>query len=323
MADHRSFSRRRFVALACAAALAPRAVRAQSRTLTFASAPDDDVTSFLYAQEAGVFKREGLDVTIQRINSGSAVAAAVAGGSIDIGKSSVMSLIAAHGRGLPFVLIAPAGLYTSAEPVVAMLVAKDSPIRTPRDLAGKTIAVPALGDLYSIANDSFLDANGCDAKSVRYIEMPSAASPDALINHRIDAVTVTTPILVAALETGKVRVIGHPFDAISKRFIQAAWFTTRDFAAKNRDVVERFGRAIHESAVYANAHHAETVNALAAFTAADPKLVARMPRATAGTVLDPALVQPVIDAAVKYKAIAAPFDARTMIDAASLRTASA
>ncbi|HYZ15738.1 MAG TPA: ABC transporter substrate-binding protein [Candidatus Acidoferrum sp.] len=320
MFDPRSFSRRRFVALAGAAALAPTAVRAQSRTLRFASAPDDDVTSFLYAQEAGIFKRAGLDVTIQRSNSGSAVAAAVAGGSIDIGKSSVMSLISAHNRGLPFVLVAPAGLYTAAEPVVAMLVAKEGPIRTPRDLAGKTIAVPALGDLYSIANNSFIDANGGDAKSVRYIEMPSAASPDAVINHRIDAVTLTTPILVAALETGKLRVIGHPFDAISKRFIQAAWFTTRDFAAQNREMIGRFQRAILESAVYANAHHAETVNALAAFTAADPKLVARMPRATAGTVLDPALVQPVIDAAVKYKAIAATFDARGMIDPGSLRS---
>jgi NitT/TauT family transport system substrate-binding protein len=320
MSDHRTFSRRSFVALAGAAALAPHAARAQSATLRFASAPDDDVTSFLHAQEAGIFKREGLDVAIQRSNSGSAVAAAVAGGSIDIGKSSVMSLISAHSRGLPFVLIAPAGLYTAAEPVVAMLIAKDAEIRTPRDLAGKTIAVPALGDLYSIANNSFVDAGGGDAKSVRYIEMPSAASPEAIISRRVDAATLTTPILVAALETGKLRVIGHPFDAISKRFIQAAWFTTRDFAAKNRDVIERFQRAIHESAVYVNAHHAETVNALAAFTGADPKLVARMPRATAGTVLDPVLVQPVIDAAVKYKAIAAAFDARTMVDAGSLRS---
>lgn len=320
MIDPVSFSRRSFVALAAAAALAPRAVSAQGRTLRFASAPDDDVSSFLYAQQAGLFKREGLDVTIQRSNSGAAVAAAVAGGSIDIGKSSVMSLISAHNRGLPFVLVAAAGLYSADEPVVAMLVAKDGPVHNAHDLNGKTIAVPALGDLYSIANNSFVDANGGDSKSIRYIEMPSAASPDAVINHRVDAVTLTTPILVGAMETGKVRVIGHPFDAISKRFVQAAWFTTRDFAEKNRDVIDRFQRALHESALYVNAHHADTVNALAAFTAADPKLIARMPRATAGTVLEPALLQPVVDAAVKYKAIATAFDARTLIDPALLRT---
>ncbi len=320
MIDPVSFSRRSFVALAAAAALAPRAVSAQGLTLRFASAPDDDVSSFLYAQQAGLFKREGLDVTIQRSNSGAAVAAAVAGGSIDIGKSSVMSLISAHNRGLPFVLVAAAGLYSADEPVVAMLVAKDGPVHNAHDLNGKTIAVPALGDLYSIANNSFVDANGGDSKSIRYIEMPSAASPDAVINHRVDAVTLTTPILVGAMETGKVRVIGHPFDAISKRFVQAAWFTTRDFAEKNRDVIDRFQRALHESALYVNAHHADTVNALAAFTAADPKLIARMPRATAGTVLEPALLQPVVDAAVKYKAISTAFDARTLIDPALLRT---
>jgi hypothetical protein len=39
-----------------------------------------------------------------------------------------------------------------------------------------------------------------------------------------------------------------------------------------------------------------------------------MPRSNAALSLDAALIQPVIDAAAKYKAIAAPFDAKTMID---------
>lgn len=319
------FSRRRFIGLSAAAATVPSVALAQGaapRTLRLASAPDDDVTPALYADEAGLFRREGLDVRIQASNSGAAVAAAVAGGSMDIGKSSVMSLISAHRRGLPFVLILPAAIYTSDDPVVGMLVAKDSAIRTPRDLNGKTIAVPALGDLYSIANAAFIDQHGGDSKTIRYIEMPTSASPQAIIDKRIDAATMTTPLLVSALDTGKLRVLGHPFDAISKRFIQAAWFTTRDFLQKNRDTVDRFVSVMRAASTYANAHHPETARVLAKFTKEDPAMIARMPRTTFGGALDPALLQPVIEVAAKYKAIPVVFDARSMLDAAAAKTTS-
>lgn len=308
-------SRRAFVALTAAFAAAGGRAGAQgAKVLRIASAPNDDVTPLLYAQAAGLFAREGLDIRIQASNSGAAVAAAVAGGSMEIGKSSIMGLVAAHRRGLPFVMIAPAGLYTSENPVVAMLVAKDGALRAPRDLDGKTISVPALGDLYAIANAAFVDQAGGDSKTLKFIEMPSSASPQAIIDRRIDGATMTTPLLVTALDTGKLRVLGHPFDAIAKRFIQAAFFATSDFVEKNRDVVDRFQRVMRTAAIYANAHHAETAPMLAKFTKEDPKLVARMPRTLAGTGLDPALVQPVIDLAARYKAIPAAFDARAMID---------
>jgi NitT/TauT family transport system substrate-binding protein len=306
--------------LGAAFAAAPRVVLAQQHpleTLRLASAPDDDVTPALYAEQAGLFRREGLDVRIQASNSGAAVAAAVAGGSMDIGKSSVMALISAHRRGLPFVIIAPAAIYTSDDPVVSMLVAKDSSIQSPRDLNGKTIAVPALGDLYAIANDAFVDRNGGDSKTIRYLEMPTSASPQAIIEKRVDAATMTTPLLVSALDSGKLRVLGHPFDAISKRFIQAAWFTTRDFLQKNRDVVDRFQAVMRAASDYANTHHAQTAPALAAFTKLDPKMIARMPRTSFGGPLDPALLQPVIEIAARYKAIPVAFDARAMVDSAA------
>jgi NitT/TauT family transport system substrate-binding protein len=314
---HGSWSRRSFVSLATAFAVAPRVAQAQSSapTLRLASAPDDDVTPFLYAQSAGLFRREGLDVHIQASNSGAAVAAAVAGGSIDIGKSSMIALISAHARGLPFVVVAPAGLYSADEPRVAMLVAKDATLRAARDLAGKTVAVPALGDLYAIANAAFVEQDGGDPKTVRYLEMPSAASPQAIIDHRVDAATLTVPILLSALDTGKVRILGHPFSAIAKRFIQAGWFTTPSFLAQNREIVTRFARVMRAASSYANGHHAETAPLLAAFTRQDPALVARMPRTIAPTALDPALVQPLIDAAARYGAIPSTFDARTLIDA--------
>jgi NitT/TauT family transport system substrate-binding protein len=306
-------SRPIFLASAIAAAATRPASAQAPATLRCASAPDDDVSAFLLARDGGGFHRAGIEVSLERSNSGAAVAAAVAGGSIDIGKSSIIALIAAHQRGLPFVIVAPAGVYDGDRPDVAMLVAKDGALRTARDVVGKVVAVPALGDLYTIANSAFVDAAGAAWKEIRYLEMPSASAPEAVATHRVDAVTLATPALFIALAAGKVRVLGHPFDAIAKHFLRAAWFTTKGFAEKNADVVLRFRRTIEAASAGVNAHPAASIAALAAFTGQDAQLIARMPRARAGTSLDVKLLQPTVDAAFRYGAIPATFDAQELL----------
>src|SRR6185437_8705237 len=80
-------------------------------TVRCASNAADDVTPVLYAQRSGLFAKAGLNVELTRMNSGAAVSAAVLGGSIDIGKSSLLPIITAHSRGLPLVLLAPGELW--------------------------------------------------------------------------------------------------------------------------------------------------------------------------------------------------------------------
>ncbi len=278
-----------------------------------ASAPDEDVLGALWAQDSGIFRRFGLDVRLQPMNSGSAVGAAVIGGAIEMGKSSLISLITAHTKGIPFVCVAPAGVYSSKAPVVGMLVKKGSPIKTARDLNGKTLSVPSLNDQYSIAIRAWMDQHGGDSTSVKFLELPNSSVPQAIDDGRIDAASIANPILSEALDSGKVQVIGRTFDAIAPTFIQACYFVTADYANKNRDVVERFAKAIAESGAYCNAHHDATVQILSDFTKVAPQTIRAMTRTTIGTTLDPRLIQPVIDSAAKYKAIPSSFDAREMI----------
>jgi hypothetical protein len=70
---------------------------------------------------------------------------------------------------------------------------------------------------------------------------------------------------------------------------------------------------VTESAAMINAKPSESTNSLAAFSKEDLAMIARMPRATAIGPIDPKLLQPPIDAAFKYGAIAARFDASEMI----------
>jgi len=313
MTDSLRLTRAAFVALTGAALVRP-SVAAAATAIHAGSASDDDATPFLYAQKAGLFARAGIDATLQPMRSGSVVAAAVLGGTYQIGKSSVMSLLNARGRGkAPIVIIAPAGVYETTAPVSGLLVKADGPIKNPADLNRQVIAVSALNDLYTISTKAWVDAHGGDSSSLQLTEVPISAVPEAVAAGRVAAGNVLEPDLTFAAQAGKTRVLGHPFDAIGKRFTFSAWFTTTEFANANRDVVEKFAAALREAAGYTNAHHAETVQALADFTKLEPAVIRKSTRSTAGTTIDPAEIQRLIDLAVKYKALATTFDAKEML----------
>jgi len=95
----------------------------------------------------------------------------------------------------------------------------------------------------------------------------------------------------------------------------------KDYVARNRDVVQRFLGVLYRAQVYTSAHHAETVDALAAFTGIEAATIAQMTRATPGALLDARDLAPVIDAAVKAKAIDRAFDPHELISPAALKAA--
>jgi NitT/TauT family transport system substrate-binding protein len=313
-----SFSRNSFLAGTAAVALTTGVARAQAAPATWhlAGSVNDDVTPMLYAISSGLMKRAGFDLTVEKGTSGSAVSAGVIGGAYQIGKSSVAGLIAAHAKGVPFVFVAPGGLYEASAPVTALMVRADSPIKTGADLNGKTVAVSAVGDLYTLTVKAWVDQHGGDSTTLKLVEIPLSAVPAALAAGRIDAGGLEEPEVSEALAGGTSRVLGRMFDAVATRFMYTGWFSTLDFATQNRAPLEKFRGALRDATNYTNAHKADTVDLSSKFTLIDPKIVAKGVRVTAALALDPKLLQPVIEASVKYKAIPASFDARDMLDPA-------
>jgi NitT/TauT family transport system substrate-binding protein len=319
MTDDRSgFSRRSMLAMtgvALAAGAAPLRAGAQTKTvLRVASTVDDSVTPILYGLQAGTFAKAGLDVQLQKAASGAALMAGVTGGSLEIGKSSPLSLIAAHARGIPIRILEGSSLYLTESPITAMIVLKNSPIKTAADLNGKVLSVPALKTLDHIAAQSWVDENGGNSATLKFVELPQTAVVSAaLLQGRVDAATLVIPTLAEALASGNFRVLGHPFDSIGKRFLIAVWFSMRDWAQKNPDTIAQYHKAFAEAATYTNAHHAETVAMLAAYSQASAEVIRAMTRATTAVNLDPKDLQPAIDAAAKYNLIDKPFPAEELI----------
>jgi NitT/TauT family transport system substrate-binding protein len=301
------------VAGACTIAVA-RPARAQSTALSIATIPIDATASAWYGLELGIFSRAGLDVTIQGMSNGGAISSAVASGAVNVGCSNIVSLAQAHQHGIPFVIIAPAGLYSSKAATSVLMVPADSPIKTAKDLSGKTIAVTGLKTISQFAPMAWIDKNGGNSASVQWIEVPPASLAAALAQGRVDAAVVLEPFVTPARKTA--RVLANCFDAISNRFIISAYFTTRDWAVRNPDVVRRFQQVIRSSNQWANRNDDKSAVILEKYTNVSAATAETMVRATYPDGLTDALVQPVLDVAVKYGG-GAPIAARDLIFQAS------
>src|SRR5579871_5370993 len=108
-------SRRTALALVAGAFAFPRGAGAQTTPLRVVRGAVEASLGANYAAALGLFKKAGLDIDIQLMNSGEAGAAAIVGGAADIGSTNVMSLAVAYKKGIDFALVAPGSEYRAAK----------------------------------------------------------------------------------------------------------------------------------------------------------------------------------------------------------------
>jgi NitT/TauT family transport system substrate-binding protein len=296
------------------ALLVPRAARAQTPNLIRLGATmADDDTAIYYALKTGLYKKAGLDVDFTVVSSGGAGTQAVIGGALDIAKSSLVPLFAAHTKGIPIVLVAPGGIYTDKAPFAVLVQPADTAYKTGKDLEGKTIGVAGLGDTTQLVISMWVDQTGGDSKTLRYVEVPNSAQTAALEQHRIDAALLLNPQLQEALMSGKAKRLGLPMDTIAPQYMLGAWFAMSDWASKHADAVKTFAAVTAQSATFTNAHHEATAAMMSDATKIPLDVFSKMDRIDNYTTLDPANIQSSIDFAAKYKMITRGFPAREMI----------
>lgn len=316
-------NRARFAILtaAFAAGSTQRANAQATAKVTVGTIPIDNGAEVFYAQEQGFFRRAGLDVTISPLSNGGAIVAAVASGSLDIGFTNLFSFATAYARGLPVTLIAPASLYLSSSPAQALLVRKDSPFKSGKDLDGKTVACNGIKGITQITASAWIDQHGGDSSTVKWVEVPLSLMPQALAARRVDAASgVLSDDPTVGTPQATDRVLGYPYDAIGSRFLASGFITTKAWAAAHPDVVKRFSAAVLETARWANAHQrlsGETLMKIAKLSPAGLKALNRF-RAPYAETLDPAQIDPVIAFAAKYKIIPNVFPTQEAIDSAVL-----
>jgi NitT/TauT family transport system substrate-binding protein len=299
-----------FLTSAAGFVVAPRIAHAQSATIRAGSAPVESYALMYFAREQGFFKAAGLDVQIQSFSGGGSVLAALAGGSLDVVCANVGALSNAHSRKIPLSVIAPGGGYSASSPTTVLAIAKTSSLASAKDLNGKTVAVSTLKDLQQASVMRWVDTNGGDAKTLRFIEMPVPEMSPAIQAGRIDAATLLEPSLTA--ERDNVKVLTDCYDAIAKQFFITLHAGANPWLERNPDVAKRFAAVLRQTADWASKNPAATGEILGKITKIPPANIARMARTAWYPNLDPKLIQPVIDATAHYKFLASDFRAQDL-----------
>lgn len=287
---------------ACAQTAAP------STTIRVGVVPAEISGQIFYGIDEGFFTRHGLAVRFTPFGSGGAIASAIAGGSIDIGMVDLASMIIGHAKGVPFVGLAPGLVNSEKRATFAIVVKGDSPIRAAKDFDGKTIAVNGLNNIAQLSAQSWIDTNGGDSKTVKFVEMPLPLKKDAVLQGRVDGSLDTEPFLTYGIEAG-LRPFMMGKTGIAPVYLLDFWAATKDWAEKNPVTVAKFIAAVRETSAWANKNHDLSAPILAKYTKIPQAVVLRMHRGEFAETNDPKLVQPVIDAVARYGWIAKTFPA--------------
>src|ERR1019366_9235665 len=113
-------------------------------------------------------------------------------------------------------------LYNASEavPYGMILVGTNSATKTAADLNGKTLGLTVTrGDLNATTTQAWVEQHGGDWASIKVLEIPQSAMVAAIDQGRIDAMTMQSPGATIALASGKVRILGRPYDSVAKRFL--------------------------------------------------------------------------------------------------------
>jgi NitT/TauT family transport system substrate-binding protein len=290
-----------------ALAVTPRIASAQAALLPVkvGSGNVEPNAQVFYAIEAGIFKKNGLSADLTILRSGGVTMEAIVTGTLNCGVSNVVSLGSALLRGLPFKIIAPGILERSDLPTNGIVVAANSPIKSAKDLNGATLGVTSLGSTDGLGFQTYMDKNGGDSSTVKFIEIVPAAMAEAIATGRVAAGVINDPELRNAISGGKVKKLVNAYDWISPMWYGTVWLCTQDWLAANKETAKRFAASIIEAGAWAEANREQSLTILEKYT----KFHEDKSIATYGRTLDRKLLQPVWDAAYKYKTYPAQLNA--------------
>jgi NitT/TauT family transport system substrate-binding protein len=277
------------------------------------------MTPVLYAIHAGLFEKAGLDVSITNIRAGAEVVNALVSGDLELGQTDVVVMSIAHSRGIPIQAIASTTGYNVAIKTDGMFVAASSTLRTPKDLVGKTIGVPGIRGYYETILDNWLDVHGVAPSSVKLLEIPPPSLNAAVESGRIDAALLYDPLFTDAIAHG-ARAFAYPIDAMGTNLEIGCLSATVDWANAHKDTLGRFTRVLLQATEYISKHEAEGRPLLAQFSGVPLEVVQKTVPTTRALYLDPAAIQPFINAAAKYHLITKAFPAQDEISPYALQS---
>ncbi len=273
-----------------------------------------DCSPMFMAMEQGFFKAEGLELETVPMAGGAVIVQGVTSGDLQFGWSNVISLYQTHVAGFDFKFIAGGATNRrGSNETHAIVVGKDSSIKSAKDLEGKTVAVNTLNNIVHLLARAWADKNGGNSSKIKFVEIPFPQMEATLIAGRVDAISVQEPFAAVAARRPETRVLANPWGDVLPKFLVASWFASEKWIQKNRDTAEAFVRAIHRGVDAVHADKAAARAAMIKWAGLNPDFAAKIGLPLFEKAINQKDVQVTMDLTYKYKMISRPLKAKEVL----------
>lgn len=209
-----------------------------------------DTTLILFGQQKGIFADNGLELDILWSDGGSDIQQAVITGSTDFGVApGILGALSAFVKRAP-IAVTNAAMTGSSD--LFWYVRADSPIKSMKDCAGKTVAFSRPGASSELIASTLLDAAGVEAKLV------GAGGPGATLTQvmsgQIDVGWSAPPVGLKEQRAGGLRIIARGNDApgLATQTVRVGMTNTR-FLKEHPDLLKKLQKGIQQTIDWAYA----------------------------------------------------------------------
>jgi NitT/TauT family transport system substrate-binding protein len=226
--------------------------------VTLGYVPYSDDASLFYAQDSGIFKKHGLNVTLVAQASPVAVEASMASGTEQFGFITTPVLVNLNSKGVSVKCVSSVDGSEPSNPAndsTVLVAAKGSGITSVKDLAGKNVAEVQLTSLNSLAVEILAKKAGIDPASIHQIAIPFPQMSAALAQGRVQAAVIVAPFSADALGAGAT-VLTHPNVDLFPNGTVTCLDAMGSYLSANPTIASEFRAAMNESIAYSQTHQA-------------------------------------------------------------------
>ncbi|TWO72928.1 metal ABC transporter substrate-binding protein [Caenimonas sedimenti] len=280
----------RSVAVALATCVVAVAAQAQTK-ITLGHTGVAEYLGAFVAQEEGLFKKHGLEVTLQQV-AGGALVPGLQGGSLQMGTLPPTNLLLANEGGLDLVFVAGTGVFEKTDQNVGLLAGAGSGITSAKDLVGKKVGVPSIGGFLHVMARKWVADRGVDPKQVNFVEVNFPQTADLLKAGTIQAGVSATPFIGRAIQSGSGTALAYFPADLPPQTSGVFYGTTRQWAAANPQAVKAFRAAIADAVAMADKNPQAARAHMGKYIKLPPEVLASIPM--------PRLMADVTEPQVKY-----------------------
>jgi NitT/TauT family transport system substrate-binding protein len=234
---------RRFVVLVAGICLACPALADDTLRVAVGQRGLWDTSVAELGQRGGIFKKHGIALDILYTQGGGETQQAVISGSVEIGVAAgSLGVFGAFSKGAPVRII---GAEMTGGADLFWYVRADSPIKTLRDIGGRTIAYSTNGASTHAIVTALIKQHDLKAKAIATGSPPSTLTQ--VMSGQIDVGWAGPPFGLDLIEQGKIRVVANGNDTELRNQTVRLLITNAGTLQARQPVLARFMKAYRET----------------------------------------------------------------------------